>query len=709
MSNRVRLAFILAFLMLLGLACNTITGNPTPVPPTSQPATAAAEPPDNSPTTSSPAASPTNVPPQTRTPGPEAGGGVTESSPPPNWPAPIAPLSSLARTSVSDEQQAVFDLLSAAAPPERDDLELARAYQGWSGALATPIAVTEPQAVGTIETLNVLNTDTNTIGPIEAELLAVSGYAYFWFDTGPGSRRPTADQLAEVGAAFDEIYENSVAIFGQENSPGVDGDPRIHIVNASPLAVCDVSLATAASCGLAGYFSAFDSLPKDVDPSSNAREMFVMNVDYFGSDFYLNVLAHEFRHMIEDNYDQGDADWAVEGSAMLAEELLGFHGNGVYRANIFLEQPDQQLNAWTDGYSIPYYGQGYLFNRFIYDRLGQALYQEFASSPDSGLVAIDTVAAGAGLDLTGETLWLDWLVAMAIHDRPGVTEQYQFQTSGLNTARMQAVDRLPAVFEESVAQYAVDYYRLSGDEPISLSFTGSSHVPLIDTVSASGQYMWLSNRANYSHMRLTRPIDLRQVQQATLEYSVYHDIELGYDFGYLFVSTDGGHSWQSLAGDQMQGRSAEDNPSGKAMSDRFYTGRSERWLQERIDLTRFAGQEILLRFAYITDPILTFGGLALDNIAIPEIGFYDDAETLTGGWLAEGFDRVTAYVPQQWHLQLITFSGGIPQVTRLALAADQTVVYELSLAESGREAILVVAASAPMTLERAHYRLEFDD
>jgi hypothetical protein len=96
----------------------------------------------------------------------------------------------------------------------------------------------------------------------------------------------------------------------------------------------------------------------------------------------------------------------------------------------------------------------------------------------------------------------------------------------------------------------------------------------------------------------------------------------------------------------------------------------------------------------------------LDNISIPEIGFYDDAETLAEGWSAEGFERVTATIPQQWHLQLITFADGQPVIETLELAPDQTTTKPVSLANGDGEAILMIAAHAPMTLEQANYRLD---
>ncbi|MCI0393609.1 MAG: immune inhibitor A [Chloroflexi bacterium] len=705
-----RLLATVSLLALSGLACQTLLGGR----PTASPVTPGWTPVAATPVAGAtevqvevtPSPTFTGVPAQTRTATAPSGAPTADSGQSGAWPTPVGLPEPFAATAVSAAQQQSFDLLVAANPPERDDLELARAYQGWNGELGPVATAAAPLEVGVRQQINVLNHDNNTITPIEAELRAVGEHAYFWFDTGPGSFEPDAGDLANTRDAFDGIYEQSVAIFGPESNPGVDGDSRVHVVNASPLALCQVTLGTADQCGLAGYFSSFDGIPATVDPMSNAREMFVMNADYFGSNFYLNVLAHEFRHMIEDNYDQGDTDWEAEGSAMLAEELLGFSGNGVARANLFLTNPDQQLNRWTDQDTIPYYGQGYLFNRYIYDRLGQELYRQFAASPDSGLMAIDSVATANGLDITGQGLWLDWLVALGIHGRPNAPEEYQFQTSGLDMASMLPVTNFPSAYETTVRQYGADYFRLRGDEEVNVQFTGSTLAPLLDVAAASGEHMWLANRANYSHMRLTRSVDLTGVEEATFYYDVYHDIEAGYDFAYLFVSQDGGQTWQSLTAEHMQGLQPADDPSDSALAERFYTGRSQQWQSEIVDLTPFAGQVIQLRFVYVTDPILTFGGLAVDNLAIPEIGFYDDAEQPVEGWLAEGFARVATAVPQQWHLTLITFPNGEPVIAQESVPGGQSFTRPLSLADSEGEAILIVAASAPMTLELGHYRLE---
>jgi len=157
----------------------------------------------------------------------------------------------------------------------------------------------------------------------------------------------------------------------------------------------------------------------------------------------------------------------------------------------------------------------------------------------------------------------------------------------------------------------------------------------------------------------------------------------------------------------MQGLDPADNPAGSALADRFYTGRSRQWLGESIDITPYAGEQILLRFEYVTDPILTYGGLALDNIAIPELDFFDGAEEEQSDSIAEGFTRATARIPQTWHLQHITWSEGGPEVQNLAVAPSGEM--SLTFASKTEEpSILIVAATAPMTLEKATYDLSVD-
>ena len=582
-------------------------------------------------------------------------------------------------------------------PPTRDDIRLAAAYLGVGSTLSTSTPPIEYQ-VGMVESFYIGNVDSNTVSTIDAELMSIGENAYFWFDRSSSSVEPDPAELARVTASFDGIYDTLYPYFGVSEPVG----SRVHIVHAAPDVLCDV----VAQCYLAGYFSSRDLLPKSVRPQSNERPMFVMNTRQFGTGNYLDVLAHELRHMLGSGYEAGEEDWFVEGGAMFAEELAGFPLLPQMRGNLFLEDPDRQLNNWTDGDTIPYYGRGYLLNRFIYDRLGADLYREFILSSEPGLRGINAVAGENGLDMTGDQLWLDWLAAMALTDAKDIPAEYQWAGPTLNRVATTPVNNLPATFETIVHQYAADYYELPSSGEVTIEFAGRPTVSLLNVEPPSGDYYWYAQRANDSNPRLTRTIDLRHVTEATLEYEVFVDLEAGYDFAYVAVSVDDGQTWQPLEAGGMQGLQPEDDPSDSALAPRFYTGRSGTWDSESVDLSAFAGQEILLRFEYVTDPILTFAGFALDDIAINEIGFFDGGETLDEGWIAEGFTRVTSRLPQQWPLQLVTFdSDGQPTVERLNADEDGRLRHVVQAIPGTRRPLLIVAAIAPETLELAPYSL----
>ena len=290
---------------------------------------------------------------------------VAAATPLPLPPAVGRPLPSLARELPVAAQWTTYRALQSRSAPARDDEALAAAYLGYRPVPPSPPAGA-PLPLGSQETITITRFDDSSLLPIDVALLAVSEHAYFWFESGAGAfPLPTARALQEAAAAFDAIYGEVRRYFGAEANPGVDGDPRIHIVHATPRSLCG-----ATTCSVAGYFSARDALPAGAAAGSNQREMFVMSTSNFGTSFYFNVLAHEFRHMVEHAYDRGDDGWATEGSAMLAEVLLGQFDNARSRANLFLAAPERSLISWPNPPTAIAYGHAYLFNQYLFDQLG---------------------------------------------------------------------------------------------------------------------------------------------------------------------------------------------------------------------------------------------------------------------------------------------------------------------------------------------------
>ena len=86
------------------------------------------------------------------------------------------------------------------------------------------------------------------------------------------------------------------------------------------------------------------------------------------------------------------------------------------------------------------------------------------------------------------------------------------------------------------------------------------------------------------------------MDSATLSFWTWYSIEESWDYAYVEVSTDGGETWSVLEGALSSPESGLGIGFGPG-----YTGRSDGWQQDTVDLTPYAGAEVLIRFEYVTD------------------------------------------------------------------------------------------------------------
>ena len=172
----------------------------------------------------------------------------------------------------------------------------------------------------------------------------------------------------------------------------------------------------------------------------------------------------------------------------------------------------------------------------------------------------------------------------------------------------------------------------------------------------------------------------------------------------VYKSTDGGKKWQILRGQQTTDKNPVGNAFGPGYTGVSGGGKTPQWVQEKIDLTPFAGKKILLRFEYVTDDAVNGPGMLIDDISIPEIGYSDDAEKGKGGWEAAGWVRTDNRLAQRWLVQLLEIgSDGTVSLQRVPINPEGRGQVTVSRLDGLREAVLVVSAIAPTTTERATY------
>ena len=617
---------------------------------------------------------------------------------PPPDPAGDVPIDTggLIRDEVTAADRANAQLLETTDIPIADLRDLAIRFKGLSPDAPEKSCTTTPTLnVGDEQQFRLSNLHTFEQFTVTAKLIDKADHSYMWLDT-QWLDQVDQDRLRQANHIFsDEIYPRDRALFGAEDQPGIDCDPRLHILNT-------------ADTGAAGFFSSVDVVPKTVRPDSNEKEMFVIDIPgslgprAVGSSFYLGVLAHEFQHMIHHRVDLNEDSWANEGLSDLAMFLNGYDTGG--HEIFFAQQPDTQLDFWPEGGGgAENYGAAFTFWLYFYDKFGEQGISAIVADPLNGLSGVAEALKQEGYSGTLDDFFADWVIAKYL-DRPDLGNgRYGFAKSDPpHAATEESIESFPFSRSDTVHQYAAKYYPLHGSQDVTIDFAGSTKAPLIDAQPHSGQYFMWSNRADEAASVMTHEFDLSNVKQATLNYSAWYSLEKLWDYGYLIVSEDEGQTWKILHTPSGTDEDPNNNAYGWG-----YTGSSggdqPQWVQETVDLTPYAGQKIQIGFQVINDAAVNLPGLAIDDVEIPEINYHEDFEKDSGGWQTDGWIRSNNYVPQQYIAQLVsTGRDGAVSVTRLPIKEDNTAQWDVPLSQLDK-AVVVFSAVAPVTSETARF------
>jgi immune inhibitor A len=299
-------------------------------------------------------------------------------------------------------------------------------------------------------------------------------------------------------------------------------------------------------------------------------------------------------------------------------------------------------------------------------------------------------------EVTFDALFRDWVVANALNDRGLAGGRYVNPALDDRPAVTPLDKGWPVTVTDSVSQYGADYRELlTIPGRMTLVFTGTQEVALVGPQAHSGSAFWWGNRGDSMDTTLTRSVDLAHLSEATLSYWLWYDIEEGWDYAYVEASVDGGVHWTTLAGSHT----TDKDPVGQNYG-RAYTGESGGWIRDQVDLTPYAGRQVLLRFEYVTDDAVNNPGVALDDICLVQTGTCDNAEA-DGDWQSAGFARVIANLPQRYAVQVVE-TGGSFKLSQVPL--DGLNQGQLAVGGPGVQRVLVIVSGlTPVTTERAPF------
>jgi len=596
-------------------------------------------------------------------------------------------------------------MLSSVVVPIADPIGLAERLAGVKNAptvLATSVATLRE---GAVRTFWVTNVDTIENFQVSAVLAYVSDHVYFWVERDVDYDRQEVKDLVDEFEGH--AYPADRELFGSEWSPGVDGDVHLYMLYAHGL-----------GDSVAAYFSSSDEFSPKVKEYSNGVEIFYLNADTIGihEGYTDSVLAHEFQHMIHWYRDRNEDTWMNEGLSELAVLLNGYDTGGF--DYLFSMDPDIALTRWPvePGTAGSNYGQSFLYLAYFLNRFGPEAVRTLVANPANGLDSIDQTLTTldlkdetTGLPVTADDLYRDWAVAMLLQDKTVGDGRYALQPTYEYAPRIEPMDVVEECplrsRSEEVMQYGIDAIEIVCPGSYSLRFDGEETVRVVPADPHSGDYAFWSNRGDESDMTLTRAFDFRGVQgPLELSHWIWYDLEEGYDYAYLEVSQDGGETWSILTAPSGTSDDPSGNSYGWAYNGFSGGGPSSEWIEETVDLSEYAGKEVLLRYEYVTDAAVNGEGIMVDDIRVDALGYSEDFENGDGGWKGEGFVRLYNRLPQTYRVAVVQ-EGRETTVSEVPLDAAQKGQIDLELGEHDRATLIVIGTTrhswqpAPYTYE----------
>lgn len=169
-------------------------------------------------------------------------------------------------------------------------------------------------------------------------------------------------------------------------------------------------------------------------------------------------------------------------------------------------------------------------------------------------------------------------------------------------------DTITKIFGQSIVVFSDNgnaIYNWTGQWNIS---TSNYHSPTGSiTDSPSGNYQ--SNQTNITSLNIV--VDLSDAIFAVLDFWAAWEIEGGYDYVQVEVTTNGGSSWEPLEGNYTK-TGNENQAPGEPVYDGFQT----EWVRENINLEAYLGEEVRFRFVLVSDAWVTEDGFYFDDLQV---------------------------------------------------------------------------------------------
>jgi hypothetical protein len=368
---------------------------------------------------------------------------------------------------------------------------------------------------------------------------------------------------------------------------------------------------------------------------------------------YEGTFAHEWQHLLMYYTDPFEGNWINEGLSDFAQTLTGYVDGRLSvfdrgfdsHINCFLGfgnvqtefntnprdcgGPENSLNLWGEGDNpnkvLADYGNTYAFMLYLFDRYGNdfmsGLHRDGARQ---GLASLKAALEAKGADLyrTLHDFQSTVLLDKSIGDRRGLV--FGVSKSRVTTPSLRStvnfgnadVNNDPGAAPNGadfVALQKANGRVLDGRDLRSLAFRGATTLPALplkwtivsNDPDRDGNPVLFSGNANNTDAAAVTPVTV-PAANANLTFLAKYGAEVGFDYGYVGISTDGGATYTNIPGDRTV-----DAPLGPGLN-----GTTTGFELHTYDLTAYAGKNVLLSIRYVSDGGVNEGGLLVDDVKV---------------------------------------------------------------------------------------------
>lgn len=308
---------------------------------------------------------------------------------------------------------------------------------------------------------------------VKATCQAVGEYSYIFVDNNEWNVTVYPEDVSKILETFEEktpltsknpnqgIYENNVESFGTPPDE-LDNDPKIYIL----IAYLPPYEKRGETFYFDGYFNAFDEYPdsyawENYKQHSNEVEMIYINccsLNPPSSDYMLAVIAHEFAHMIQWNYDKDEESWIGESCSEAAMIINGYYTDEDY------------VKAFSQNYNVPLvetsyvdYGACLLWGTYLMDIFGIDFLKSLVEVSKNGIEGIEENFKNLSIDMTFSSLFSNWVIANYINNSEIYNGEYGYTSISLPpfqpTYSITKYTSLPR--HGTIKNYAVNYIKIS--------------------------------------------------------------------------------------------------------------------------------------------------------------------------------------------------------------------------------------------------------